>query len=278
MPAATLSGSQSNVEDRNIHQDDQDRASSRVSGQDAGEDQEPSDESSPLLPRNEDVGHDSGQNTIVEASQALTPSLDGERLAPNKKGSFRSRWPTVIALTSLTIATLLIIALGFATPAIVEEYAQQAAAFEPKNLSFESFTAKGVNARVQGDFVLDASKVQGIAIRDLGKVATWIARAVEARPLSIDARLPDYEDITIAKLDVPPLVVSTRNGDITRLNFVAAVDSDNLDAIRSIANEWLQGRLTELRVEGYSRVALKSGIFSLGTQHVTRGIVFQGGS
>ena len=117
-----------------------------------------SDESTPLLSRSDDIAYGNELESTAEPSQAATPSIHATDDSP-KKGFFRRRWPTLVALATLTIVMLIILALGFATPALVEEYAQQAATFEPTNLSIYSFTAKGVNARVQGSFMLDASRV-----------------------------------------------------------------------------------------------------------------------
>ena len=234
---------------------------------------EHTDEATPLLSRDEDTAP---ETVTQDGSRPVSPanSLDDE--STPKKGAFRRRWPTFVALTFLGLAMLLVIAFGFAAPAVVEEFAQQAAVFNPTNLSIDSFTPRGVNARLQGDFYLDSSKVRKQAIRDLGRATLWIAAAVEVNPLEVEAVLPEYGDVLLATADVPAVVLSTKEGAVTHLDFVAGLESGDLEAIRRIANDWIQGNLGSLRVEGRSKVALKSGIFSLGTKEFSQDLLLEG--
>ena len=124
--------------------------------------------------------------------------------------------------------------------------------------------------------MLDPSTVEKKLVRDLGRAATWIAKAIEARPSNIEVVLPEYGNVELGSADIPPVVVSIRSGEVTHLDFIAGLESGDLDGIRRIATDWMQGRLDSLRVVGASDVALKSGMFGLGTHKLSQEYVFQG--
>lgn len=159
---------------------------------------------------------------------------------------------------------------------MVEEYAKEAMVFEPTNLSIDSFTATGVRARIQGDFKLDGSRVHRRPVRDLGRAGTWIARKVESKQSKVEVYLPEYDDILLGTADVPPIVVDIRDGHTTSIDFLSDLSAGDLDGIRRMANDWLEGRFERLTVRGVADVPLKSGIFGLGTQSIVETIVFSG--
>jgi hypothetical protein len=171
-----------------------------------------------------------------------------------------------------------IMALGFFVPAVMEQYAKEAAVFEPTKLSTDSFTATGVRARVQGTFMLDASRVETNAVRNLGRVGTWIAKKIETGESKVRVYLSDYDDILLGTATIPGIVVSIKNGQITNVDIVAHVEPGEMDGLRTIANDWLEGKLERLCLQGKADVGLKSGIFSLGTQTVSETLVFEGQS
>ncbi|MCJ1475236.1 hypothetical protein MMC13_003898 [Lambiella insularis] len=228
-----------------------------------------SDESTPLLARS---GASNGHNASSPAAASSRSLQNGD----SGEGKPRRRWPTILALTLLSAVIIVILGLGFAAPAIVEEYSKEAIVFEPTDLSIESFTTSGVTARVRGDFMLDASKVRKKAVRDLGRAGTWIARAVESRPSYVKVYLPEYDNILLGTALVPAITVDIRDGHTTPLNFTTDLEPGDVDGIRRIAKDWLDGRLGQLRVKGQADVPLKSGIFSLGTQTFSESLVFKG--
>ena len=230
-----------------------------------------SDESTPLLARESDR-HDN--DTDSRAATSLKSLQDGG----SSKSKAGRRWPTLVALSILSGVIITILGLGFAMPAVVEEYAKAAAVFEPSDLSIDSFTASGVRARIRGDFRLDASRVQKKSVRDLGRFGTWIARAVETRPSDMKVYLPEYDDVLLGAASVPPIVASIRNMETTHLDFLVDLERGDVDGIRRVANDWLDGRLGQLRVVAEAEIPLKSGIFSLGTQRISESLVFQGPS
>jgi len=235
-----------------------------------------SSESTPLLSREdgyETYGDGSANGVATSPAATSLRSLQG---VPHTNGRKGSRWPTIVALTTLSLVAATILSLGFATPAIVEKYAKEALVFDPTNLSIESFTASGVKARIQGTFTLDAARVHQKAVRGLGRFGTWIAKAVESKETQVIVSLPEYDDILLGTAVVPPIVVDVRDGHTTHIDFVANLEPGDVDGIRQIANDWLNGRLGRLRVQGKADVPLRSGLFNLATQTISESLVFEG--
>lgn len=236
-----------------------------------------SDESTPLLSR--DIDHVAYGNTDRDEERP-SPAASSLRSLQggvfDGKGKKATRWMTIIAVTLLLMIVIVILGLGFAAPAIVEEYAKEAVVFEPTNLSIDSFTSTGVRARIQGDFTLDASRVHKKSVRDLGRAGTWIAKAVESKPSKVKVVLPEYGDVLLGTADVPPIVIDIRNGHTNHLDFLTDLNAGDVDGIRRTATDWLHGKLDRLSVKGTADVELKSGIFRLGTQTFIENIVFRG--
>lgn len=235
-----------------------------------------STESTPLLSR--DVDHsDDGDGTAqrYDIASAAASSLRSLQNLGSGKGKQGRRWPTIIALTLLCLIIAAILGLGFAAPAVVEEYAKEAMVFEPTDLSIDSLTSSGVKARIQGDFTLDASRVHKKPVRDLGRFGTWIVRAVESQQSTVKVYLPEYGNVLLGTADVPKVVVDIRNGHTTHVDFFSDLVAGDIDGIRRIANDWLEGRLGQLRVQGVAEVGLRSGLFSLGTQKISQSLVFK---
>jgi hypothetical protein len=235
-----------------------------------------SEETTPLLSRQDDeepVSYSAVPNGAASPAAASLRSIQDNL---QDSGKSHTRWGTVIALSVLSTLIIAILGLGFAAPAIVEEYAREALVVEPTSISIHSFTATGVRARIQGDFVLDGSRVQKKPVRDLGRAGTWIAKEVESGESVVDVYLPEYGNLLLGTVDVPPIKVGIRDGHFTHLDFLASVEPDNVDAIRRVTNDWLNGRLGSLSIKGVASVPLKSGIFKLGTQTLSQSLLFQG--
>ncbi len=171
---------------------------------------------------------------------------------------------------------LVILGLGFAAPAVVEEYTKEAMVFEPKGLSIDSFTSDGVRARVQGEFRLDGSRVRRKPVRDLGRAGTWIAAAVESKETTLKVRLPEYDNLLLGTAVIPPIVVSIRDGETTYLDFLTDLHAGNHVGIKHMAKDWIEGRIGSLSIQGVADIPLKSGIFGLGTKKLAETFVFQG--
>ncbi|KAL8694554.1 MAG: hypothetical protein Q9218_000810 [Villophora microphyllina] len=231
-----------------------------------------SEESTPLLSRDGEYGNYGDAPNQPTATSSLRSLQDGG----SKKGKSSRRWPTIIALTFLTLVLLAILGLGFAAPEVAEQYGKEAMVFQPTDLSIDSFTAFGIRARIQGDFTMDASKVHKKPVRDLGRFGTWIARAVESKATKVEVYLPEYGNVLLGSADVPPVVVDIRNGHTTHLDFISDLSAGDLDGVRRIANDWLDGRLGQLAVRANANVKIKSGIFSFGTQTLSESVTFKG--
>ncbi|KAL6714892.1 hypothetical protein ACLMJK_007152 [Lecanora helva] len=238
------------------------KASTRSKHSDHAKDIE---ECTPLLSRRDQGGY-VGTPTYDGSNSPAASSLRSLQSANSLKGKKSTRWPTIIALTILGIVVVVILCLGFAAPAVVEEYAKQALVFEPTDLSIDSFTSTGVKARIQGDFMLDGSKVEKKSVRDLGRASTWIAKAVESRRSKVQIYLPEYDDLLLGTASIPPVVANIRDGHTTHINLISDLEAGDRDGIRRMAMDWVDGRLGHLSVRGVANVPLKSGIFSLGTQ------------
>jgi hypothetical protein len=179
-----------------------------------------------------------------------------------------------VALLLLCVVAALIMVFAFVTPSIVEKYAQQAVVFDPTSLSIDSFTSDGVKARVQGNFMMDASKVDQKNVRNMGRLATWFAREIKTGESDLEVSLPEYGNVVLGTAVVPPIKVNIRNGHSTHVDFLTDLQPGDVDGIRRIAKDWIDGRLGQLRVVGKANVPLKSGIFSLGQQMIQQEITF----
>ncbi|KAF2491039.1 hypothetical protein BU16DRAFT_530611 [Lophium mytilinum] len=236
-----------------------------------------STEQTPLLARNEsDDEEDNPPNDHpTGATTALLRSLTG-RSGSKSSAKGKRRWPSIVALFLLCLVVIIIMLVGFFGPAAVEEYATQAVDFKPTKLSLDSLTKTGVRVQVQGDFKLDASKVEKKSTRDIGKFGTWIAKEVESGPSNVEVYLPEYGNILVGTAKIPGIKVNIRNGHTTHVSFFANLEPGSFDGIRNIANDWMEGRLGQLRVKGKARVPLKSGIFHLGDQILEQSMLFEG--
>lgn len=235
-----------------------------------------SEESIPLLSRDANNRNYGDAPTHDQSPSAAASSLKSLQDGGSSKHKLSRRWPTILSLTVLAIIIILILCLGFAAPEVIEEYAREAMVFEPTDLSIDSFASTGVRARIRGDVTLDGSRVQKKPVRDLGRAGTWIARAVESKRSKVKVYLPEYGNLLLGTADVPPIVVDIRNGHTTHLDFLSDLAAGDLDGIRGIADDWLEGRIGDLSVRGVAEVPLKSGIFGLGTQSLAETIMFKG--
>ena len=233
---------------------------------------------------------ESNENTPLLARQD-TPRADGDERSEQHNGApvasassiptsnkpFRfKRWPSVLALTVLCLVIIIILVFAFVAPQIIREYADQALVIEPESISFESFSSDGVEARIRGDVVLDGSRVHDKPVRDLGRMSTWIAWEVETKETKIRISLPEYGDVTVGTATIPPLKMRVRDGEWTYLDFLARLHLGSKDGIRRVADDWISGKLGQLRIQGDANVGLKSGIFSFGMHPVSHALFFNG--
>lgn len=167
--------------------------------------------------------------------------------------------------------------LGFLATEGIEEYAMQAAEFKPTKLSLDGLTDHGAKVHVEGDFRMDASKVQKKSVRNLGRFGTWIAKEVESGPTDVDVYLPEYGNVLIGTAKVPGVKVNVRNGHTTHVSFIATLQPGSPDGIRNVAHDWIDGRLGQIKLKGKASVPLKFGLINIGKQIVEQSMVFHGG-
>ena len=240
-----------------------------------------SHENTPLLSRSDDTPRYDGDDE--HEARIPSPAATSLRSLQNGNGSTKStkggrRWPTAVAVGVLGLLVLGIIAGAFFAPAIVEEYAKEAVVIEPTRLSIDSFTATGVRAKVEALFRMDASRVKNKHVRNVGRFGTWIARKVESQESKVEVYLPERDYLLIGTAAVPRVVVDIRNGHTTAIEFFTDLEPGDMEGIRQVANDWLEGRLDQIRVLGKADVGLKSGLIPLGTQSISESLVLEGQS
>jgi hypothetical protein len=215
---------------------------------------------------------DDGTHPSDVLSIASTPS---NNTASVKTGI---RWPSVIAMIVLAFFAFAVMVLAFIAPAAVEQYAKQAVVIEPTNLSLVSITPNGVRARIQANFRLDAQRVENEHVRRVGRAATWLVGELGTEETKINVYLPEYNNVMLGTAAVPPLKVSIADGRNNAVDFVADLVPGDAEGIRTIANEWLEGRLSTVRIRGTADIQLKAGIFPLGTHSIAESLTFEGQS
>lgn len=225
-------------------------------------------ESTPLLARRDDDG------ALAYGTDSIRPDPEFSDIVP-KKSRYRLRWPIVFALV-LFATVLAVLVFAFAAPAAIKRYVEEATVFKPTHLSIDSATTDGVRARVQGDFVVDANRVQAGAVRNLGRLATWVGREVETSQSDLEVYLPEYGNVLIGTASLPGIKVNVRNGRTNHVDFLADLAAGDIPGIRAVAMDWLEGRLGRLRVKGKATLHLNSGLLSLGRQTVFKSITFEG--
>jgi hypothetical protein len=156
------------------------------------------------------------------------------------------------------------------------EYAAQAKRFDISSISLPEFTPTGARAHVQGVFWMDPSQVKRKSVRDLGVFGTWLARRVKSSESTVQVFLPDYDNVLLGTAKLPPIEVDVQSGHRNDIDILADLEPGDVAGIRAVANDWLDGQLEKLTVQGKADVKLRSGILSLGTQSISQSMVFQG--
>lgn len=239
-------------------------------------------------PRTPNDDEDMASETAPLLSTASeTPRYDGEQDEPHDEAAplvaespkrRGIRWPSLLAIIALIIIAIGIMLMAFLLPSAVEEYAKQAAVLEPTGLSLESITATGVKARIQASFRLDGSRVADPNSRRLGKFTTWVVRKLGTEETQLSVFSPQYNNTLLGTAVVPPLVLDIVDGHHTLVDFIAELSPGDSSAYRTIANQWLDGKLDRLEVLGKADISLKSGIIPLGTHPVAQKLVLEGQS
>ncbi|KAL3468317.1 hypothetical protein BJX64DRAFT_245569 [Aspergillus heterothallicus] len=234
---------------------------------------EVSSESTPLLHRrNDDLSSYGGiQSPRASSPESHTLSAKDDLKTLRKKVG----WTFICGLLAVS-AIITILILAFFVPSVVKRYAKEAAVLRPTNISIQSATSEGVRARVQGDVFLDASRVRRGSIRNIGRFVTWIGREVETGESQVEVYLPEYHDTLVGTASIPSMKLNIRNDHVNHLDFEADLVAGEIEALRSVAIDWLDGKLERLNIRGKATLHLNSGLLSLGEQVITDSMSFKG--
>ncbi|KAJ0420724.1 hypothetical protein BJY00DRAFT_119707 [Aspergillus carlsbadensis] len=234
---------------------------------------EVSSESTPLLlRRNDDLSTYGG----IEPRRASSPASGTLSSQDDPKKPLRKiGWAFLCGLFAVS-AIIAILILAFLVPSVVKQYVKEAAVLKPTNLSIESATSDGVRARVQGDVFLDADRVERGPIRNIGRFVTWVGREIEVGESQVEVYLPEYHNTLVGTASLPSMKIIIRNGHVNHLDFGANLMAGEIKALRSVAIDWLHGKLKRLNLQGTATIRLKSGLLSLGEQTLTDSIAFNG--
>ncbi|KAM0258269.1 hypothetical protein ACHAQJ_003911 [Trichoderma viride] len=235
-------------------------------------------ETSPLLSSEPERGPVTEASPLLSDASHGQESEDGESDSLNKsppKSKSRLRWPSIIAMALMAALIVVVIVLGFLVPPAVKAYAETAAVLEPTGLSLESLTPDSVRARIQANFKLDGSRVQDDTARRLGRLATSIIRKLDTEETNVNVHLPNYGNALLGSAVVPPLSINLVDGQTTVLDFVADLSPGDAESLRQIVNDWLDGKLQQVKVTGSAALRIKAGILPLGTHDVVESMVFE---
>lgn len=233
-------------------------------------------ESSPLLSNRRDSGTDDSEHD--DNSPPTQQQQQQQQIKCETQPKRKWRWPSLVAIIVLGILVAVVMVLGFVVPPAVQEYVENAVVLEPTDLSVESLTADGVRARIKGTFILDGSRVQDDNTRRIGRIATAIMRQLGTEETKLRLHLPHFDNALVGTALLPPINLRLVDGQVTNLDFVADFVPGDTETARRVVNEWLQGKLHQLKVTGATTLSLKSGIFPLGTHDVSESMVFEGQS
>ena len=233
-----------------------------------------SSENAPLLANDQPDEDEVRPQERQPSSWTLWPLR--KQTGPSTTKSSKWRWPSIIAGIVLAILVVLVLLGGFLVPGAVKQYAEGAAVIEPKALSVESITSDGVRARIQANFRLDGSRVENDDARRIGRFTTGIMRKLETEETKVDVLLPNYDNSLLGSAVIPPITVDIRDGHSTDIDIVTDLLPGDVENLRKIANQWLEGKLDQLKVTGAAKIKVKSGIFPLGAHDVVESMIFEG--
>lgn len=237
-----------------------------LASQDNNDHDERATESSPLLSDEDNHSQHEDTDPLPSTTQA------------KPQGKKKFRWASLLAIFLLAAAVVAVIVLGFLVPPAVKTYVENAVVLEPTGLSLEEITQDGVRARIQANFRLDGSRVNDENARRIGRFATGIMRKLGTEETKLSVYVPQYGDALLGSVVVPPITLSLVDGHNTVMDFITNLNPGDSESLRTIVNEWLDGKLDHIKLTGKTDVKLKSGFLPLGTHNVVESMVFEGQS
>lgn len=239
----------------------------------------PATESSPLLGAQQDRNSDVAENDTSppEPTPWYRWSRSNKSATKSKSGG-GYRWPSIIAITVMGILIVVTIILGFIVPPILREYTEKSAVIEPTDLKIENVTPEGVRARVWSNFRLESDRVEDDKTRRIGKFATMIFRHLKVAPMNATVYLPQYNNLLVGQAAVPELSVNVLDGHNNQVEFLTDLTPGDADDLRTIANDWLDGNIAQLKISGKAPITFRCGIIPFGTHDVIESMTFEGQS
>lgn len=206
-------------------------------------------------------------------------SHSGEAETQTQSAKKPTRWPSIIAALILMGLAASIAIGAFFVPAAVEEYAKEAIVIEPTNLALESITTDGVRARIQANFRLDAARVKNVHVKRVGQFTTWLAKELATEETRVQVYWIDHDNMLLGTAGLPPLTITIANGHNTELDIVADLAPGDADTIRTIANQFLAGKMETIRIRGTTDITVKTRFgIPLGTHAISETMEFEGQS
>ena len=227
-------------------------------------------ETTPLLKRSNSHDSERLQPSNRSHTSGGTHGGDDEEQRKNNKKKGWERQPSTLALLLLCIAAALIVILCFITPAAVEEYAKDAVLFTPEQLAVDRLTSDGARIYVRGDISVDAKRVRKSSTRNIGRTATWIVGKVRSGHGNVEVLIPELGDMVLGTAKVPPMIINIRNGHTTAVAFKSEVRPGPVGDLKTIADDWIKGRLGSLNVEGKIAVPLTVGFIPVGERRLSK--------
>lgn len=239
-------------------------------------------ETTPLLARVDGLSkidhRDDGDADIDDQEYTGDTTAAQSQISPSHYStkSKSRRIPTLLAIITL-LSTIFAVIFGvFFAPAVVEEYAREAFVLGPTKLAIESMTSSGVVARIHAHVTLDAARVKRENVRKIGMIGTWLVRTVKTSPSYVQVYLPQYGNLLVGTASIPSMTIDVRDGQDNHINMLAKLEPGNVEGLRQVANDWLEGRMDQLRIRGKAEFALKAGFIPLGTQNVAESFNLEG--
>jgi hypothetical protein len=221
----------------------------------------------------EDDSHSPATSSLLQSLNRKTRSRSWSTFFSrntNRKSQSSSlctaRWPTLLSLFILILALASILVLGFIIPGAVETYTREAADFNPTYVAIDEITDDGVRLHIKADISLKSEKVERSGIRRLGRTITWMARTVKTSPTHVEAYLPDYNNMLAGTATLPQLSLDIRDAHVNHIDIVTEIKPGSLNGLRDLGKEWLDGRLSDLRLLAKATVSVQSGLIRLPKQ------------
>lgn len=235
-------------------------------------------ERTPLLPSSAAHIALQEQSNVTAIGAFHTPLDDAASGKPVGSDYSRKKrpWSTIILLILSCLACVGILLIGFLAPATAQRYAKDAATVNFSSISVESFTSRGLQARVKAGIHVDASKVQNGFIRKFGRLATAVVGELSTEEGELHVFLPDYHKAWLGNASIPSMVIDVRNGHSNSYDFVSDVRLVSLEGAQKLAEDYINGKLHSLRLMGTTRLDIKFGIIPLGNRFFSQLVKIEG--